>query len=138
MNITFKIGALIDKKKPREVYTIKVKYMHGDADIYTDEVFTFEKNGNGTQQERLTQAVAVLRAMMYDEYCDLSWRAQEQYLLDKLPDTKNASCWHESFRMGDRTCDSSRDAAIDGFEVRYFDLTSQECSVDVFVDGKKV
>lgn len=138
MNITFNIGSVINKEQPREVFTLKVKYMHGDADIYTDEVFTFEKNGNGTQQERLAQAVAVLRTMMSDIYCDLSWSKQEAYLIDKLPDVKNVSRWHESFRQGDRTCDSSRDAAIDGFKIHYFDVAGQECSVDVMVDGKKL
>jgi hypothetical protein len=76
--------------------------------------------------------------MMTDEYSELSHRTAEQYLIDKLPDVKNVSKWYDSFSKGDRTCDGTRDALVDGFEVRYFDLTSQECSVDVFVDGKKV
>ena len=130
------IGSPVVHLIKRELFEVRVSYMHGDADAYSTEVVRYPVE----KLEPLKIALKGLHFMMDDAYQDLCQQAQRGVLIEKLEefgfDREQIDSFTDAYVQHDTTDQSyDSDAAVDEVNVFYFDSHSIEHHVVVKING---
>lgn len=126
--ITFKIGKKVSKELLKNVYQLRVHYMHGDADAYTDEDRVYKQH-----DPEMNTDIALLTRIQ-ERYNggddDVHKLAKEEG--EKLGLTKaQIDTFTDTFVVWDSTSSYSHYAAIDGVTLTWFDDNGEEYEVEV-------
>jgi hypothetical protein len=125
MTIELVIGNAVPKKMPTNVWKLDITYMHGDADLYTD---------NTIMKEDEAEATKMVEALMLMQRCEQHTpkRFETQFkkhaaLIGLSPE--QVTKYLDDFAVGDRTTDGSTYAAISSIKVTYFNKEGVEFQV---------
>ncbi len=129
-SVTLKITDPKPDSNPRNTYQLRIEYMHGDADAYTDKTRNFSGNGD---QDSLKIALLFLNAAASYDFDDRAGSEEQATYLAEVTGLsfEQAEEFLDNFTEGDCTCDFQYQAAFDGYEVVYFDERGVEHDVEV-------
>jgi hypothetical protein len=134
-----KIGSpIVSNAKPKKVFELTVKYMHGDADAYTRESWQFKDldsvaEGFDSTHFTLGNVLAFLdayNAAPWNSRCGVSNSLSLAELL-QINEEILEELGECDFFPGDCTNDYQSLAMIDGFELYYWNESGLKCKVEV-------
>ena len=133
------------KNKPKNVYRVKVKFMHGDADGETTKSADFPASKDYVREDyepSIDEVLTYLKA-----FFDLPWNAGCDFCMGRrgkkaevlhaagLDDDAIARCEEDFLWEGDITSDHQYQARPDSVNITYFDHNGVEHAVQAFVKG---
>jgi hypothetical protein len=117
--VTITIGEALSTAAPHDMYALKIKYMHGDADAYTEETFKFPSN----RVEVLKKALILIEAASsYDFDVTNGRKWLRNFLVEQTGlSVEDVDAFFDDFVQGDVTSDHKYVAAFDGWTLTYYD-----------------
>lgn len=111
----------------RNRYVLKITYMHGDADMYTTETYSFDRQ-DAEEVVELENVLLMIQIMDHHE--------PHKHLAERLSERGDVSLvvarlFVDQYMVGDKTMDGQGYATIDSYELTMYDETGAPFEVEV-------
>lgn len=128
---TLIVGEALSTVTPRDMYVLEIKYMHGDADVYTTEKYTFKP----TQIELLQKTLVLIEeASTYDFEVTNGRKWLRNFLVERSGlSVEDVDVFFDNYVQGDATCDHEYVANFEEWLLTYYDHDGVGYDVDATI-----
>jgi hypothetical protein len=135
INITLQNNGPVQPVTYKNMYELKVEYMHGDADGTT---YHTQRYSEDEDDEMLIDILGLLHSFQADSLEEALEDMPEIFESQGIEDAHDrVSDFRDTFYEGDITCEG-RTAAIVGLDLWWYDNSGTKHDMKVLVNGKQI